>query len=257
MNSVLVPVVVRDKQGHSVGNLKNEDFQVFEEKKPHAISGFTVLQRGIAETGSAQQQQTSANSAPNPPVSPRRFFVFLFDDLHLSPEDLTLSRQAGAKAVTEILTDSDIAAVVSTSGQTNSGLAQDRAKLQAAIMNLRPSSRYRSSYIGCPYFDYYLSNLAVNLHDIQAITEANNEASCMPSVGGQMGDQPQTIAQMAEQAATSQQQAAPSQEVEQLSGKAMAKAMYELERSQTAVRETYAIMGEWRAKWPTCPDSAR
>jgi hypothetical protein len=179
--------------------------------------------------------------------------VFLFDDLHLSPEDLALSRQAGAKAVTEILTDSDIAAVVSTSGQTNSGLTQDRAKLQAAIMNLRPSSRYRSMDIGCPYFDYYLANLAVNLHDSQAIQEANNEASCMPSVGGQMGGQPQTIAQVAEQATTSQQQAAPSQEVEHLSGKAMAKAMYELERGQTAVRETYAIMGQLAGKMANLP----
>jgi|CZKL01.1.fsa_nt_gi hypothetical protein len=55
VNSVLVPVVVRDQQGQAVGDLKKEDFQVFEGNKQRAISGFTVQQRGIAETGSGQQ----------------------------------------------------------------------------------------------------------------------------------------------------------------------------------------------------------
>jgi hypothetical protein len=42
VNVVQVPVVVRDAQGRPVGNLKKEDFEIFDQGKPQVISGFTI-----------------------------------------------------------------------------------------------------------------------------------------------------------------------------------------------------------------------
>ena len=50
VNRAFVPVVVRDKQGHAVGDLKKEDFQVFDNGKPQVISGFTVEKREVTES---------------------------------------------------------------------------------------------------------------------------------------------------------------------------------------------------------------
>ena len=182
---VLVPVVVLDRQGHVVGDLKKEDFQVFDNGKPHPISAFTVEKRGATEANapSPSQPPAPAQETPQSPALPDRTIVFLFDDLHLNGEQMAQAKTAAAKVVAGALSPSDIAAVVSLSGKTNSGLTSDRGRLQEAILSLQPRPFFNSEGAECPKISYYQADLIENTHDTAATADAIRQVfDCTPGL---------------------------------------------------------------------------
>lgn len=184
VNAVLVPVVVRDSEGHAVGNLKKEDFQLFDKNKPQVISGFTIQKRVASEhtpaataspsiSALSPKANTSVTQTPAPAVE--RYVVLLFDDMHLSPGDLMRVKTVATKMLATSLADSDMAVVLSMSG-VNSGMTRDRTKLRDAIAKIQVQNLYRHSGHECPDVDYYHADLIQNKHNDQAFQAAVDDA---------------------------------------------------------------------------------
>lgn len=176
VNVVVVPVLVRDAHGKAVGTLTKEDFQVFDKDKLQTLTGFTIQKRSVTPSVEAGAAPTAPGAVPSLMALPARVIVFLFDDLHLETSDLAMAKKAAVNMLAGSLAEGDMAAVVSMSGSTNSGMIRDRAKLAEAIMNLREVRTYRPLGRPCPDVSYYQADLIQNKNDTRALEAAVQEA---------------------------------------------------------------------------------
>src|SRR5208337_3931130 len=99
VNLVQVKVVVRDSKGKLVENLKRDDFQVYDQGKPQAITTFGVetpeSRRKKAEAAAKTQAGEEAVPANAEKAElPQRFVALVFDDIHLKMEDAVTVRSS-------------------------------------------------------------------------------------------------------------------------------------------------------------------
>ena len=162
---VLARVVVRDSTGHAVGNLKRDDFELFDNGKKQVISNFDAehVPALMATPAASSSAATNATAAPTPapPTFPSRYVAYVFDDLRISFGDLAHVREAAQRRIDE-LPASDRAAIFSTSGQTIQDFTDDRAKLRQALDLLRPRPLLGSADTRCPDITLYMADLIVN-----------------------------------------------------------------------------------------------
>jgi VWFA-related protein len=156
VNVVLVRVVVRDSNGKVVKDLKKEDFQLADERKPQILSSFSIetplsqLPATKVEPADTSSEQAQVKA----PEFPERFVTLFFDDLHLTTQDAMVARQAAAKLFATMAAG-DRLAIFSTSGQVEQDFTADRGKLEETLQRILRHSLSMDSPMDCPPMSYY------------------------------------------------------------------------------------------------------
>jgi len=121
---VLVNVVVRDKKGNLVRDLKREDFTLLEDGKKQAISTFDFENVDEMTTAGAAEATVSGTApdggllrSKDQPASlnarDRRLMLLFFDFSGMEPEDIERSVNAAKKFVQTRMQPADMIAMVS------------------------------------------------------------------------------------------------------------------------------------------------
>ncbi len=187
---VTIPAVVRDKNGRAVGDLKQEDFQLFDNGKNQQIRLFSVESAGdagAATPAASAPQAKPAPPSPRPDIVPDRFVAYMFDDIHMQAGDLMRIRKVAAVHFATALRPGDRGAVYTTSGVNTLEFTSDRDALQKALSRLIPRPLAEDNDLNCPSIGYYQANLIVNKMDPMAIRAAVGELmGCDSSVNAEM-----------------------------------------------------------------------
>jgi VWFA-related protein len=183
VNLVLVRVVVRDGQGNVVPNLKKEDFQVLDNRKPQAISSFSVETPESHAVVVPTQQVTPDAGTPavvaQPPVAaktlPQRFVAMVFDDTDMQSGDAVFVRDAASRLF-GALAPSDRVGMYTTSGQLTQEFTSDHELLKQSLLMVVP--RPLAGHAGfheCPDINYYEADQIVNFRNEQALAVATED----------------------------------------------------------------------------------
>jgi VWFA-related protein len=177
VNEVLVRVVVRDPSGKVITDLKKEDFQLFDNKKPQTISSFRVEtpELNVAKTKAITTDSLDGGppTVTPVPVLPQRFVAVVFDDTDMVMTDAANVRYQAQKLF-DALPPADRVGIFSTSGQVTVDFTADRMRLKDSLLSIipRPLTGSGTSVNECPSISFYQARQIIEFHDIQATNVA-------------------------------------------------------------------------------------
>src|SRR5436190_5913057 len=147
-DTVLVNVVVRDKKGNLVRDLKPEDFSLLEDGKQQKLSAFdyeqvdTAFASPIAASKNRSAGEPEATAAATPKAlaplsttkldaSNKRLIVLFFDFTGMEVEEISRSVDSAQKYVNEKMAPADLVAIISftSSLRVDQDFTSDKALL--------------------------------------------------------------------------------------------------------------------------------
>ncbi len=175
VNLVEVRVVVRDAQGKAIGNLKQDDFVLLDDKKPQAIARFSVEQNESTAEANAQSNPAGAGTAATAPINDIEQqlakswrLAYLFDDVNSTANDLTNARKAAEQAIDSMAPGEQLG-IFTLSGQGQQDFTNDRQRLRAAVAQLQPRPQGASVTSDCPPMTYYyVADRITNFGEVDA-----------------------------------------------------------------------------------------
>jgi VWFA-related protein len=136
-NLVNIDVIVKDKKGKYVSDLKAEDFTITENGLPQKIEFFDAP---LSKTETAKSVETVVVEAPTttPAIAPRNYVSLLLDSQTTDLTNLKQVREGAIRYVREQVTDTDAVAILSVTNSLKmlQPFTQDKAKLIAALESL-------------------------------------------------------------------------------------------------------------------------
>ena len=138
-NLVNIDVIVKDKKGKYVADLKAEDFTVFENGVAQKIEFFDgpLMRTDTKTTRTAAGAEPTTTKTPPPASAPRNYVALVLDSQNTDITNLKQVREGMLRYVREQINENDVVALLGvTSGlQMLQPFTQDKARLIAAIEN--------------------------------------------------------------------------------------------------------------------------
>ena len=170
-NLVNIDVLVKDKKGKYVPDLKAEDFTIFENGVQQKIEFFDAPLAGTTTRSATTAAADVSKTQPaEPPAAVTRNYVTLVVDSQTTDiTNLKQVREGTIRYVREQITDGDVVAILAvTNGlQLLQPFTHDKAKLIAALENLGVRSTSKS---------FEQKDLADNINSLRGELQVANEA---------------------------------------------------------------------------------
>jgi VWFA-related protein len=175
VNFVEIHAIVTDERGNLVRDLSRDDFEVFEDGKLQTPSVFSLVdlpvERPLTPSFATQPVEPDVRSTVR--SFDGRLYVVVLDDLHTSALRSQLVRDAATRFIQQYVGNTDLAAVVYTSGRQDAAqeLTGNRRLLLAAV----------DKFLGQKLPSATAEKLAVHLRDADRSRNESSDGSTSQS----------------------------------------------------------------------------
>ena len=184
-NLVQADVIVTDKSGRQITDLRPEDFEVLEDGKRQTLSHFSYISTAN-QPAAKPAEKNSATELPPLPVSEaqtRRTLAIVVDDLGLSAESIVSVRKALKEFVENQMQPNDLVAIVQTT-KASGALQQftsDKSRLLATIERISWFGAGRGAL--SPFAPVNTQQEVTSVQGAQILNEVEEERASIFAVG--------------------------------------------------------------------------